>query len=80
MYTFSPRQHQKSDAICLSTSHGGIMSQQKEDGRVLSRMGARELTPQETEQVSGALVFRPRCTFDPVHCTMDGICSPPPAC
>jgi hypothetical protein len=51
-----------------------------EDARVLSRMGARELSPQETEQVSGSLIFRPRCTLNPITCAMDGICSPPPAC
>ena len=51
-----------------------------QDNRVLSRQGARELTQQETECVNGAFIYRPRCTFDPVTCVMDGICSPPPAC
>jgi hypothetical protein len=39
-----------------------------------------ELTEQEMEQVSGGFTFLPRCTFDPVTCAMDGVCSPPPAC
>jgi hypothetical protein len=56
------------------------MSQRQEDNRVLSRAGARELTPEETEQIAGAFILRPRCTFNPVTCAMDGICSPPPAC
>jgi hypothetical protein len=56
------------------------MSKQEENNRVLSRIGARVLTEQETEQVSGAFILRPRCTLDPVTCAMDGICSPPPAC
>ncbi|HEV3036822.1 MAG TPA: hypothetical protein VHA33_03450 [Candidatus Angelobacter sp.] len=51
----------------------------KNDNRVLSRLGARELTELETAEVSGAII-RPRCTFDPRTCVMDGICSPPPAC
>ena len=54
------------------------MSNQQES-RVLSRLGARELSPAETESVNGA-IYRPRCTFDPVTCVMDGVCSPPPAC
>ena len=56
------------------------MSNHKENDRVLSRLGARELSNQEIEEVSGGLKIRPRCTFDPVTCAMDGICSPPPAC
>ena len=52
-----------------------------QDNRVLGRMGAREMTGQETQQVSGGfIIIRPRCTFDPKTCAMDGICSPPPAC
>ena len=54
------------------------MSNSKND-RVLSRMGARELTNLEMEEVSGGII-RPRCTFDPKTCVMDGICTPPPAC
>ncbi len=56
------------------------MSNHNENDRVLSRMGARELTEREIDEVSGGLIFRPRCTFDPKTCVMDGICSPPPAC
>ena len=47
--------------------------------RVLSRLGSRELTKQEMESVNGAII-RPKCTWDPVTCTMDGQCSPPPSC
>ena len=49
------------------------------ENRVLSRMGARQLSDAQLEQVGGGF-FRPRCTLDPVTCVMDGICSPPPAC
>jgi hypothetical protein len=56
------------------------MSQRQEDNRVLSRTGARELTPQETEQVSAAFRFPSKCTFNPRTCVMDGQCSPPPSC
>jgi len=56
------------------------MLERKENTRVLGRLGARELTRTEYEQVGGGFILRPRCTFDPVTCTMDGICSPPPAC
>jgi hypothetical protein len=55
------------------------MAKHNEDDRVLSRTGARELTEQEIEQVSGAK-RRPRCTLNPITCAMDGVCSPPPAC
>jgi hypothetical protein len=51
-----------------------------DDGRVLGRLGARELSEQEMEQVAGGFTFLPRCTFNPVTCAMDGVCSPPPAC
>lgn len=58
------------------------MSNHNENDRVLSRMGARELTEQEIDEVSGGKrkIVRPRCTLDPVTCAMDGICSPPPSC
>ena len=52
----------------------------KNDDRVLGRMGARELTELETGDVSGGLRFPPRCTFDLRTCVMDGVCTPPPAC
>ena len=54
------------------------MSNQNEN-RVLSRLGARELTLTETECVSGG--FRlplPICTFDAITCQLDGQpCKPP---
>lgn len=55
------------------------MTENQQNNRVLSRMGARELSPEQLEQVGGGFYF-PRCTFNPVTCAMDGICSPPPAC
>lgn len=51
-----------------------------ENDRVLSRMGARELSELETAEVSGGIIRFPRCTFDPKTCFIDGICSPEPAC
>jgi len=55
------------------------MSQHHETHRVLSRLGARELTEQELNQVGGALRTG-LCTFDPTTCALDGDCSPPPGC
>jgi hypothetical protein len=55
------------------------MSKSTENNRVLGRLGGRELTEKELGEVSGGLLL-PRCTFNPVTCAMDGICSPPPAC
>jgi hypothetical protein len=55
------------------------MSEQKEDIRVLSRMGARILTQQEYEQVGGA-IHTANCTFNPSTCRMDGDCEPPIRC
>ena len=52
----------------------------KSEDRVLTRLHARLLTQEELEQVPGGFMLRPRCTIDLVTCTMDGICSPPPAC
>lgn len=52
----------------------------KSEDRVLTRLHARVLTEEELEQVPGGFIIRPRCTFDPVTCAMDGVCSPPPAC
>jgi hypothetical protein len=54
--------------------------QDNNNNRVLSRMGARVLTEQETEQASGAFIIRPRCTWNPATCATDGMCSPEPAC
>jgi len=51
----------------------------KENRRVLSRLGARELAQEEYEQVGGGIVTRP-CTFDPKTCVMDGDCEPPIRC
>jgi bacteriocin-like protein len=70
----------KTKQFGYSTSERILMSKLQENGRVLSRLGARELTEKEMEQVSGGFTFLPRCTFDPVTCAMDGVCSPPPAC
>jgi hypothetical protein len=55
------------------------MSKYHETHRVLSRLGARELTAQELNKVGGALRTG-LCTFDPKTCAMDGDCSPPPGC
>jgi hypothetical protein len=58
------------------------MSNQKEN-RVLSRLGARELSQLETESVSGGIVHRPVCTFISLTCQLDGpfpCIPPPPAC
>jgi hypothetical protein len=56
------------------------MSNPQDNSRVLSRQGARVLTDKEAEQVSAAMIIRPRCTFNPVTCVTDGMCSPEPAC
>ena len=50
----------------------------KNDTRVLSRVGARELTEQETTGVSGAIISR--CTLNTTTCAMDGVCTPLPIC
>jgi len=63
----------------FSTSKGETDMSKIENNRVLSRMAARELTQQEIEEVSGAII-RPKCTFDPRTCFIDGMCSPEPAC
>jgi hypothetical protein len=55
------------------------MSEQKEDIRVLSRLGARQLTEQEYGQVGGA-ARTGNCTFNPKTCAMDGDCEPPIRC
>ncbi len=51
----------------------------KENRRVLSRLGARELAQEEYEQVGGGIVTRP-CTFNAKTCVMDGDCEPPIRC
>jgi len=54
------------------------MSSNNDNNRVLGRTGARELSAQEIQQISGGIIRH--CTLDPVTCAMDGICSPPPNC
>jgi bacteriocin-like protein len=51
----------------------------KKANRVLARMGARTLSEQELEQVSGGIITA-NCTFDPKTCKMDGDCEPPIRC
>lgn len=46
-------------------------------GRVLGRLGARELTEKESAQVSGGIITG-RCTFVPKTGFRDGDCEPPP--
>ncbi len=54
---------------------------QNDERRVLNRLGARELTARECEQVSGALIIRTGvCTIDPKTCAMDGDCPVPIGC
>ena len=55
------------------------MSNQNENSRVLGRTGARTITAEEMEQVSGALRTGV-CTFDPKTCVMDHDCEPPLGC
>jgi hypothetical protein len=43
-----------------------------QDNRVLSRKGARELTPHETEHVSGGAHTLTACTFNATSLTHDG--------
>ena len=49
------------------------------NNRVLGRLGARELTAEESAQVGGG-IRTGLCTFDPKTCRMDGDCEPPPGC
>lgn len=44
----------------------------RDDNRVLSRTGARELTPKETEHVSGGVHTYTMCSFDPITKQPDG--------
>ena len=55
------------------------MSNNGENDRVLVRAGARELTEEEIQKVSGAFIIG-RCTFNPATCAMDGVCTPLPRC
>ena len=43
-----------------------------EDERVLGRAGARELTPQETDHVTGGVHTETVCTFDYQTHSLDG--------
>lgn len=52
------------------------MPEYKEASRVLSRVGARELTQEEYEKVDGGIKTIP-CTFNPTTLSMDGDCEPP---
>lgn len=56
------------------------MSKIENETRVLGRLGARELSEKEMDEVAGGFNFIPHCTFNPQTCAMDGVCSPPPAC
>jgi len=56
-----------------------FMSNNGENDRVLVRAGARELTEEEIQKVSGAFIIG-RCTFNPATCAMDGVCTPLPRC
>ncbi|MBZ5522883.1 MAG: hypothetical protein LAP21_11655 [Acidobacteriia bacterium] len=48
-----------------------------EGNRVLSRMGCRELSKQEVEQVQGAVLSTAGvCTFNDITRTADGECTP----
>jgi hypothetical protein len=42
------------------------------DNRVLGRRGARELTPRETEHVTGGIQTNTVCTFEPGSPKPDG--------
>ena len=45
---------------------------QNDKHRVLSRIGARELSTGECEQVQGAFIQTHNCTFNFTTCTPDG--------
>ena len=51
----------------------------KSQDRVLNRIGARILTDNEINRVSGA-IRTGLCTFHPKDCTFDNDCEPPPGC
>jgi hypothetical protein len=46
--------------------------EEKEDVRVLGRIGARELTPEEVENMSGDVHTKTVCTFNFETKTADG--------
>ncbi len=43
-----------------------------QDNRVLGRIGARDLTPEEAADVSGGITTKTKCTFEPITKTHDG--------
>jgi hypothetical protein len=56
------------------------MPEYKENNRVLNRLGARELSVAEYEQVGGGFAITNACTFNPKTCKMDFDCEPPIRC
>ena len=55
------------------------MSSLHEQNRVLGRAGARLLSEQELQQISGG-IHTNVCSFNPITCQVDGDCIVPPAC
>lgn len=55
------------------------MSKQQPQMRVLGRLGARVISEEELNLVSGGFNTG-LCTFNPTTCTIDNDCSPPPGC
>ena len=51
------------------------MLKNKEDSRVLSRLGARELSPAEYDSIGAGFQTKP-CTLNPKTCFIDGDCRP----
>jgi hypothetical protein len=50
-----------------------------QESRVLGRAGARVLSEQEVQQITGAFHTNV-CSFNPTTCQIDGDCIVPPAC
>ncbi len=50
-----------------------------QENRVLGRTGARVLSEQELQQVSGGF-HTSLCSFNSITCQVDGDCIVPPAC
>lgn len=44
----------------------------KKNNRVLSRQGARDLTPGEVDHVTGGIHTLTKCSFDPITQKTDG--------
>ncbi len=55
------------------------MSNQQTQNRVLGRAGARLLSEQELQQITGGFHTNV-CSFNPITCIIDGDCIVPPAC